>query len=71
VTGSDPQHPAIGRGFAWNYFAYMVMGDAKLDLATITDADLARAARRYAPIMDSDSPDLSAFKARGGAMHQR
>ena len=39
-------------------------------MAKVTLADLARAERRYAPIMDADDPDLSAFKARGGKLIQ-
>ena len=70
LTGTDDQaHPA-GIGFTWNYLAYMVMRDPKLDIGKVTDADLIRGERRYASIMDSDSPDLSAFKAHGGKLIQ-
>jgi len=70
LTGTDDQaHPA-GSGFTWNYLAYMVMRDPKLDIVKVTDADLIRGERRYAPIMDSDNPDLSAFKAHGGKLIQ-
>src|SRR5450631_885187 len=70
LTGTDEQgHPA-GFGFTWNYLAYMVMHDPKLDIAKVTDTDLIRGERRYASIMDSDNPDLSAFKAHGGKLIQ-
>jgi len=70
LTGADDQRHAAGLGFTWNYLAYMVMHDPKLDLATVTNTDLIRGERRYAPIMDSDNPDLSAFKAHGGKLLQ-
>jgi len=70
LTGTDDQGPGAGTGFTWNYLAYMVMGDPKLDIAKVTDTDLIRGERRYASIMDSDNPDLSAFKAHGGKLIQ-
>jgi hypothetical protein len=48
----------------------MVMHDPKLDIVKVTDTDLIRGERRYASIMDSDNPDLSAFKAHGGKLIQ-
>jgi feruloyl esterase len=57
-------------GYAWNYFAYMVKHDPQLDPTTLSDADLARAAKLYRPIMDSDDADLTAFKAHGGKLIQ-
>jgi feruloyl esterase len=70
LTGNgDDKRPAAG-GFTWNYLAYMVRGDPKLDGDTVTDAELERGERQYAPIMDSDNPDLSAFKAHGGKLIQ-
>ncbi len=70
LTGTDEQPQAAGRGFAWNYVAYMVMQDPGLDLAKVTPADMLRGERQYAPIIDSDNPDLSAFKAHGGKLIQ-
>jgi pimeloyl-ACP methyl ester carboxylesterase len=70
LTGTDEKaHPA-GIGFTWNYLAYMVMRDPKLDIGKVTDADLIRGERQYASIMDSDNPDLSAFRAHGGKLIQ-
>jgi feruloyl esterase len=71
LTGSD-EHPgqSAGLGFTWNYLAYMVMNDPKLVMTNVTATDLARGERKYAPIMDSDNPDLSAFKAHGGKLIQ-
>jgi pimeloyl-ACP methyl ester carboxylesterase len=70
LTGTDDQAHAAGIGFTWNYLAYMVMSDPKLDIGKVTDTDLIRGERRYASIMDSDNPDLSAFKAHGGKLIQ-
>jgi feruloyl esterase len=70
LTGTDDQGHAAGGGFTWNYLAYMVMNDPKLDIKKVTDADIVRGERHYAPIIDSDSPDLSAFKRHGGKLIQ-
>jgi feruloyl esterase len=70
LTGGDDQTQPAGVKFTWNYLAYMVMSDPKLELEKVTEADVVRGARRYAPIMDSDNPDLSAFKAHGGKLIQ-
>src|SRR5882724_1941362 len=70
LTGTDEQPQAAGVGFTWNYLAYMVMNDPRLDIAKVSDADIVRGERQYAPIMDSDSADLSAFKAHGGKLIQ-
>src|SRR6202789_2160025 len=70
LTGTDDQTPPGGLGYTWNYLAYMVMNDPKLDIRTVTDADIKRGERRYGPIMDADSADLSGFKAHGGKLIQ-
>ena len=70
LTGTDDQGHAAGVGFTWNYLAYMVMRDPRTDIVKVTDTDLIRGERRYASIMDSDDPDLSAFKAHGGKLIQ-
>jgi feruloyl esterase len=66
LTGTDKHSPPAGIAFTWNYLAYMVMNDPKLDLITVSNADLIRGARRYQTVMDADSADLTAFKAHGG-----
>jgi pimeloyl-ACP methyl ester carboxylesterase len=70
LTGTDDQTPPGGLRYTWNYLAYMVMNDPKFDIKTVTEADIVRGERRYAPIMDADNPDLSAFKAQGGKLIQ-
>jgi len=58
------------RGFPWNHFAYLVKEDPKFSLAALTNADLRLNRRKLSPILDAASPDLSAFKARGGKLIQ-
>ncbi len=70
LTGADEQNHAAGIAFTWNYLAYMVLNDPTLDSGKVTVADIARGERQFAPIMDSDDPDLSAFKAHGGKLIQ-
>ena len=68
LTGADDPQAAAGVRFTWNYLAYMVMNDPKLEMKHVTRADIVRGERRYAPIIDPDNPDLSAFKAHGGKL---
>ena len=69
LTGTDG-HPGAGFGFMWNYLAYMVMNDPKLELAKVTTADIVRGEREIEPIIDADSADLSAFRRHGGKLIQ-
>ena len=68
LTGADDPQAAAGVRFTWNYLAYMVMNDPKLEMKQVTQADIVRGERHYAPIIDPDNPDLSAFKAHGGKL---
>jgi len=70
LTGSDDSKKSAAYGFTWNYFANMVMHDPRLDLARVTNEDIARGELHYAPIMDAGDPNLSAFKAHGGKLIQ-
>jgi feruloyl esterase len=70
ITGRDDHETSAVKGFVWNYLAYMVMADPKLDAATVTEADLASGERSIGAIIDSQSADLSAFKAHGGKLIQ-
>ncbi len=70
LTGTEDKTPAAGIAFTWNYLAYMVMHDPKLDMSKVTKADLVRGERTFAPIIDSNSANLSAFKAHGGKLIQ-
>jgi feruloyl esterase len=68
--GTDDGGKPAGLRYTWNYFANMVMNDPQLDLAKVTDEDIARGERHYTPILDANDPDLSAFKAHGGKLIQ-
>jgi pimeloyl-ACP methyl ester carboxylesterase len=70
LTGMDDGGKPAGLAFTWNYFANMVMHDPQLDLAKVSNQDIARGEGHLAPILDADDPDLSAFKAHGGKLIQ-
>jgi feruloyl esterase len=70
LTGTDDGATPAGLAFSWNYLANMVMHDPHVDLAKVTQADLARGELHYAPIIDSLKPNLAAFKGRGGRLIQ-
>ena len=70
LTGGDDGGKPAALGFTRNYLANLVMEDPHFDPAQVTEAKLARAAQRYAPIMDANDADLSAFKAHGGKLIQ-
>lgn len=70
LTGNEAGDPPAGLLFSSNYLANMVMHDPRLDAAKVTQGDLARGERHYAPIMDAVDPDLSAFKSHGGKLIQ-
>ena len=61
---------AEAEGFTWNYYAYMVKGDPKFSVAALTDADIVAGERKLGATLDAGSPDLAAFKARGGKLIQ-
>jgi len=70
LTGTDDGGKPAALGFTWNYLANMVMQDPHFDPSRVTNAELARSELHYAPIMDANDPDLSAFKAHGGKLIQ-
>jgi pimeloyl-ACP methyl ester carboxylesterase len=70
LTGTAEGAKPAALGFTWNYFANMVMHDPHLDLAKVTNEDIARGELLYAPIMDAVDPNLSAFRAHGGKLIQ-
>jgi len=61
----DPTHD-----YPRNHFAFLVKKDPNFSLANLTDADIVQGDRELGPILDAASPDLSAFKARGGKLIQ-
>lgn len=58
------------KSFPWNYFAYVVLDDPKLDMRSLTEADALHGDVRWAGTLNAAAPDLSAFKARGGKLLQ-
>jgi hypothetical protein len=65
------QGPGAGAGvqYVQNYFRYMVTGDTKWNILTAdVDASLAAANKETATALNSTSPDLSPFAARGGKL---
>src|ERR1700722_11093728 len=50
LTGGDNPEAAAGVKFTWNYLAYLVMDDPKLDMKRVSQADLVRGERDFAPI---------------------
>lgn len=68
AADADARSRADGKGFQWNYFAYLVRKDPKFALATLTDADTVAGDREWGSTLNAGSPDLSAFKARGGKL---
>jgi feruloyl esterase len=72
ITGSKPgvQGPLL-QDFASNFFRYIVHADPNYQITLMNfDSDVARTDFDFAPIFNSDNPDLSAFKARGGKLIQ-
>ncbi|UAJ08669.1 tannase/feruloyl esterase family alpha/beta hydrolase [Glacieibacterium megasporae] len=61
----DPTHD-----YPLNHFAFLVKKDPNFKLANLTDADIVQGDRELGPILDAASPDLGAFKARGGKLIQ-
>ena len=59
---------AARSGIPWNHFAYLVKADPGLDLRRLTRADVVAGDRQWAATLNAASPDLAAFKARGGKL---
>jgi feruloyl esterase len=70
LMGTDDGKKPAGLGYTWNYMAILVMHDPHFDLANVTNEDIVHGELRYAPILDADDPDLSAFKAHRGKLIQ-
>lgn len=62
---------AAGYQFSSNAMKYFAFGDPAFDFLKMDlGAEFARAKAKMGPIIDSDSPDLSAFRKRGGKLIQ-
>ena len=56
-------------GFADNWFAYVVRGDPSFRVVQATRADFV-ASEKFASVVSSTDPDLSAFRSHGGKLLQ-
>lgn len=73
ITGAGPDSPdkSLQHMFGTTFYADTVFGDVKWDYHTLNfDSDVQLADKRTAPILNSNSPDLSAFRAREGKLIQ-
>jgi feruloyl esterase len=72
ISGTDGDiKQSLLYGFANNFFSYIVFADPAYDIKRFDfDKDLKTADEKSAPIFNSYSADLSAFKARGGKLIQ-
>jgi feruloyl esterase len=72
VTGTSPgDTKTAAYAIGSNFFRYLVHADPNYDIAKMNfDSDVALADERGGRIINSRSPDLSAFKARGGKLIQ-
>jgi len=72
---TGPSQDRVGQAasyqFSSNAFKYFAFGDPAYDFLKLDlGAEYDRARAKMAPIIDSDSPDLRAFRARGGKLIQ-
>ncbi len=73
VVGDAPNGGEASLAWKFNreFLAYVVYGDPDYDLKRFRyDRDMPAIERKFAPILNATSPDLSAFKARGGKLIQ-
>jgi feruloyl esterase len=73
ITGADAPFAATGSpslmaGFGTHVFKYFVFDDPNWDYNTYDLANYARDTARAATVLNATSPDLDAFKARGGKL---
>ncbi|HUK90399.1 MAG TPA: tannase/feruloyl esterase family alpha/beta hydrolase [Blastocatellia bacterium] len=70
ITGGSPEH-SLQFMFGHTYYADTVFENLKWDYRSLNfDSDLKTADAKTAPILNAMSPDLRAFKARGGKLIQ-
>ena len=73
ITGPDQARnwQAAGYQFSSSAFKYFAFGDPSFDFLKLDlGREFDRAKAKMGPIIDSDDPDLSAFKRRGGKLIQ-
>jgi feruloyl esterase len=72
LIGSPPSGAdSLEYAFSSNFFRYVVFGDASYDIRRLNfDGDVAMTDARFGHIFNSYSPDLTAFRDRGGKLIQ-
>jgi hypothetical protein len=69
ITGTQPGAPALDAFFANNFLADMVFANPKLNVDSVNlGSDVKLIDDKVGSILNSDSPNLSAFKSRGGKL---
>lgn len=69
ITGMQPEAPALDAFFANNFLADMVFANPRLNFDSVNlGSDVKLIDDKVGSILNSDSPNLSAFKSRGGKM---
>ncbi len=69
ITGMQPGAPAIDAFFATNFLADMVFADPKMNFDSVNfGSDVKLVDDKVASILNSESPNLSPFKSRGGRL---
>ena len=67
-TSTQGQAPSLQFAFGTDFFKYFVFGRKDWDYSTYDLSRWREDTRTTASILNADSPDLSAFKARGGKL---
>jgi hypothetical protein len=72
ISGTVPgDKQTLSYGFASNFFRYIVFADPSYDIGKLNfDSDIAMTEAKFGATFNSDDPDLSAFRKRGGKLIQ-
>jgi len=71
ITGTSAPQLGVGKLFAAYFFRDFVFQDAKWEVQSLNlDRDIKLADDKFGAILNSDDPNLKAFKARGGKLIQ-
>jgi tannase/feruloyl esterase len=71
ITGMSAPQLGIGKLFATFFFRDFIYQNPQWDVSSLNlDSDIELADGKFGPILNSDDPDLRAFKAQGGKLIQ-
>jgi len=71
ITGTSSPQLGVGKLFATFFFRDFIFEDPKWDVQSLNlDRDIELANGKFGAILNSDNPNLKAFKARGGKLIQ-